>query len=383
MNTSAMDSTTTIDVIKARAARLGVSKTALENATELLLEAGWRDKDAADRLRREWLNDVIVDPSEEAYAKAASDPDESFLVWVGQRAKDPFHVSYRAVDRVGRQMGSDVAVLMISMRWPQEIAWAQRCRRHENPEVAVKAALFLAEARRDPSKVFQALTEVYQRTIAEDRGYALHSNHEISAEEIRSGIGVTDGWFPLFMRYAGSHFSRILDSLSEDKLLNLARTARRDEEEEQRRVQLESCLAYLARWPLSCRISALHLALRDRMQANDLVACEEAFIEALRRGDVVLPDEGKAVDTLFFEWMRGGDYKPDRADKKERERRRQQLHFLDRSWLESLPADVIELGAASRSVFHEWRTAVLSGQRVPPRSVPVDYAMFVLERVAP
>lgn len=364
--------------IRRRAARLKLSARALESASQIVAEAGLQDKDAMTRLRKEWFNDLMADPSDDDYAAAIGDPDAHFLSWITLRSRLPYHVTYRAVDKAGRRCGPDLALLMVKVRWKQEVAWAQRARSSRDEVQAVLAALFIAEARRDPGKVFVSLTEEAASATATDRFYADHPNHELTAEEIRNGFG-DEAWRPVWQRYAERQFAPLLEKLSDVKLGALAKKARQDEQHEKRRMAIEQTTGYLERWPLSRRISLLHLGLKEHLSSNDVVNAERAYILALRRGTVELPASGQAVDTAFFDWMRGSDFPIDAPNEDQTAERLDAVRFLGSRWIDHLPEDLIDIGARSRVAFSEWRKQVLTGVRPPPLDPVADYGMFLLE----
>jgi len=369
---------TVMAVIAMRRKALRLSPETPGVAEEVLQQQGWREvAEAARQLHREWLNDLFV--YDEAYEAAAGRPDEAFLTWLRARARDPWHVTPRAVDDVGRRYGGETANLFQHIRWPQEIAWARVLRRSRDERTAVQAALFLTEARRDPSQMFRKLTEIHFEASAGDIHYHSHPNHELSQAEILEGRGLEENWKPLFLHEAGPAFRALLRQLSPEQMKQFAAAAAREEDEERRRQALEKCLSYLERHPLSCRMTALHVAREERMTSNDIVACEEAFIEALRRGNIPLPDNETAIDQSFFEWMRHGDYKPDSPDEVEVRRRIEGLAIIDNAWMQRLPRDVRDLGAERRRLFSLWRSEVTTGRRPPPRCLATDYALYLLE----
>src|SRR5690554_2457034 len=86
-----------LQLLRMRARSLSLSSQAMERAGEILKAASWKDKDADERLRKEWFNDVLAD-TDENFQRAASDPDEHFLAWLEARVGDPYAVSIRAQD---------------------------------------------------------------------------------------------------------------------------------------------------------------------------------------------------------------------------------------------------------------------------------------------
>src|SRR5690625_909029 len=129
---------TVMAVIAMRRKALRLSPETPGVAEEVLQQQGWREvAEAARQLHREWLNDLFV--YDEAYEAAAGRPDEAFLTWLRARARDPWHVTPRAVDDVGRRYGGETANLFQHIRWPQEIAWARVLRRSRDERTAVQA----------------------------------------------------------------------------------------------------------------------------------------------------------------------------------------------------------------------------------------------------
>lgn len=370
-------SETVRDLIRLRREALRLAPATLDAAGAILANKGWKESDAVSWLHREWFNDLVV--YEAQFKVAAMDPDGAFLAWIRKRSEDPYHVTPRAIEHVGNRYGSDVANLFQYMRWPQEIAWARYLREDEDHVTAVMSALFLTDVRRNPGKIFRKLVDVYIETSAEDIGYHRHPNHELSEDEILAGKGTMLNWDPLFLRYARQSFRTLIERFSPGRLAKLARVASQESDRERQRERIARCVEYIARRPLSCRITTLHIAREERMSSNDLVACERAFTEALERGDIPLPDNETTLDTAFFEWMRGGDYRPDNPDAEETRRRIASLALIDRSWMEKLSPDIRDLGATRARLFSSWRADVMTGRRPPPLCLATDYSLYVLE----
>src|SRR3546814_10157785 len=134
------------DILRSRVTALTIRSETLRAAQEIAAAAGLPGNDAADRLRREWLNDLVSDRDSQERDRASARPDDHFLDWVRVRAHKPFHITYRAVAKVARTHDSELAMRLANISWHQEIAWAQRLRGDGNPRVAVLSPLFLRDA---------------------------------------------------------------------------------------------------------------------------------------------------------------------------------------------------------------------------------------------
>src|SRR3546814_3226627 len=90
------------DILRSRVTALTIRPETLQSAQEIAAAAGLPGNDAADRMRREWLNDLVSDRESQERDRASARPDDHFLDWVRVRSHKPFHITYRAVAKVAR-----------------------------------------------------------------------------------------------------------------------------------------------------------------------------------------------------------------------------------------------------------------------------------------
>jgi hypothetical protein len=371
-----LESEAAMEKLRRRAAKLVVAPAAMEEALRVVQSAGFKDAKDCDRLRKEWFNDVMADETDDDYTQAARNPNRHFLDWLRKRVQQPFHVSYRQINKVARTFGTEVSLVMAS-RWRQEIAWAHRLRLDTNDQIAVLAGIFLRDAKRDPGKLFVAMAESYVTAVAEDPFYANHPNHNLNEDEIREA-SVNGGFNPLFLRVAQKLYYTILDKMSSVEREAVARKARQEEVTELKRLKVRRMVGYLHRFPLRHRCSVL-FSVRSKLSSNDMVLAERAFLDGLLDGSIPFDqtDEHR-LPSLFTQWLATAAFPADLQSDQEIEDRRDAVLSLGMAWVEKLPLDLKNIGGTKRSLFNQWRAAILAGKRLPPADPLVDYAMYLL-----
>src|SRR3546814_13591238 len=90
------------DILRSRVTALTIRSETLRAAQAIAAAAGLPGNDAADRLRREWLNDLVSDRDSQERDRAPARPDDPFLDWVPVRSPQPFPLPSRAGPEVGR-----------------------------------------------------------------------------------------------------------------------------------------------------------------------------------------------------------------------------------------------------------------------------------------
>ena len=137
-----------------------------------------------DQFKKEWVSDTLgLDKSDEQYKNAFISPSTHFLTWLSQRVQNPYHVTYRAVDKASKQYGFEFASLMHRTRWVQEIAWAKKMRNDPDGITCIFANLFLMASKKNPSKVFLSLVDLGADLI-EDAAYFASNIHDLNEKEI-------------------------------------------------------------------------------------------------------------------------------------------------------------------------------------------------------
>jgi hypothetical protein len=364
------------DLVRQLVASLVVDREAMASAEKTVADAGFaKPAETSERLRKEWLNDILSDDGD-IIQQAVRDPSRHFLAWLSERIKNPFHVSYRAVDRVARNQGPEAAMMLANMRWAQEIAWAHRMRADENPQIAVLASAFVEAARRDPSKAFLGLAESLEEAALEP-DYASSTNHHLTADEIRDGVGSVL-WVPLFLRYARKTFLPDISKLPRKTLEALAQRAAKEEEREKRVRLSRSFVKGLELWRPSRAISVLSLAVSLKLGSNDLVWLEERFAEAIGNGEEPVPVG--PIDTAFvlFVQRNAGDF-PAPPSREEIRARIGTVASLGRRWVDMLPKDYVAMGAHRAECFAQWADGVISGAREAPADAVADYGHWLVE----
>src|SRR3546814_20210993 len=108
------------DILRSRVTALTIRSETLRAAQEIAAAAGLPGNDAADRLRREWLNDLVSDRDSQARDRASARPDDHFLDWVRVRAHKPSHITYRAAAKVARTHDRQPALRLPKHTWHTE-----------------------------------------------------------------------------------------------------------------------------------------------------------------------------------------------------------------------------------------------------------------------
>lgn len=369
---------TITDVIRERAAALAVSAEAVREAQSLAAAAGLPGNDAGERLRREWLNDLVSDPEHEERARASAQPDAHFMEWVQTRVRNPFHVTYRAVGKVARKQGDDIAMRMVNITWSQEIAWAQRLRLDDNPRVAVLSALFLREASSDPAKLFVEIANTYETALSEEPGYVSSVNHALTPEEIRSGAGDAL-WNPLFLQYAGRAYAEVLNAMARSRLEALAARARRDEETDRARMAVQDMVRRLRLHPLSRLVGVISATAELGLGSNDLLDLESRFLAEVERGEIKIDGNDVPIYRLLIGFVRrnAGDVGAPLSGE-QAALLVARVDTLGQRWIDRLPADFKPLNATRKANFEGWKADVLSGLRPPPLDPVLDYGFYLV-----
>lgn len=374
-------SSSAADIIRARAAALSVSPQIVAQVGETAREAGFPDAAAADRLRKEWLNDLVADLSDEHFRPAAKDPDSHFLEWARQRVREPFHVTYRAVDRVSRLYGSEAGLQLVTVTWPREIASAQRLRKDENQRVAVLAALFLRGALQEPGEMFRKLADTWAAATAESPSLA-SSGDERSPQEIRLSPDPLP-WTPLFLRIADKTYGNAVTDMSRSKLEALAERAARDEDRDLAKIAAARSAAHARRSPLSRMPGVISRAAALGMESNVLLDAERDFLARLELGEIPLLPGTALPYREFIGFLEAGSLRcAAPATKEDEAARRGRVDLLVRSrakgWIDSLPREFGDFGARRKDRFEQWHLQVAEGVRPAPVDPVVDYGHFLI-----
>lgn len=353
------------------AARLDLSADCLARAGEMVGNAA-----RLDGLRREWLSDVVaLGRGDRVQNAALRDPDGTFMPWLADRLERPFHVTFRSREAVKRRFGEAMAMRM-TVRWPQEVAWADKLRSDPNDRVSVLAALALEHARREPAEAFERLAEICAGASGGDPVYARSRNHELAAAEILAGHGEPT-FTPLCLRLADALFGAKLARMPAERLAEVAAKGRTDEASDRRRAAVEAFLARIRRQPPARLVSVIAAAVRSDVCADALLDLERRYV-----ADVVAGRTDPATSAAHLELIgrieaHGTDPDGPPVDAQEAARRRAAVEALDEDWLKDFPSD-LQLHGAHRRRFEAWRGAIRSGARFPAADPMVDLAHFLM-----
>lgn len=368
-------------LILARAIRaLAVPPSAMEEARIAADASGMREPDAAQRLYREWLNDLVAVHGGLQFQAAARDPQGSFLGWLASRLANPWHVSHRAHAAVRARHGDEVAILIGGVRWPQEVAWAQRMRGDDNDRVAFLAEMWLQAARRDPAKLFKGVADLYVAEAALDPSYASNPAHLLSDQEILDGEEDVCHWRPLWLRFSEREFGRLVNATPRARLSVLAQRVREAEWRDRRARGHARQAEALRRWRPATMVAVLEAAIAHGLSSDDLVAAERDFVSEVERGGVDLTSVPTPAWRVFARRLGSWAGLSSAPSDVERAQRIEAIHALPPSWADRMPDDLHVVGATDHRRLMMWFDAVaVTGARTPPEDPAVDYAMWLLE----
>jgi hypothetical protein len=288
-------------------------------------------------------------------------------------------VTWRALDKLSRSYGPEIATQFASIIWPQELAWAQRMRLFDNPHVATRAALFLRETEGKPAKTFAALCDIYAETVRNVIEIDSPAR-ELTPEEIRFSETLPD-YTPLFLQYAGRAYKDVLERMDIDKLRILADRARKDENAD-RTADIARHMASATRMnPMRHSTSVISAAISLGIGPNELFLAETAFIDRLERGDIAVEKGIRTPQTSFITAI---------SDKKNRKALVSssiapeidpagdiwEVARLDRRWLDTLPGGYAVFPGL-RQKLEEWKLAVVENRRNIPYDKVSDFGFFI------
>jgi len=365
------------ELLRRRVAALALPEGAMREAEEVVAAAGMRLPGAAEELRKEWLNDMVASTDAAEFRHASRDPGRHFVGWASERAKNRFHVTWRAVDAVARRLGADVASRLILVVWPQEIAWAQRMRLSENPVIATKAAMFLRETEGGPAKTFSRIADIYSEAAVR-AGYLDSPAQDLSPSDIRFGASLPD-FNPLFLRYAARSYAQIVGSMPRDKLEKLAARAARDERHERAEASSASAVASARRFPMRRMLSTVTVAAGLGLSSNELVLAEEAFLARAAAGRVEIDEGGRRslqsafVAAIADPLTRAGLFEEAPLPDFDESQTLWEIANMDRRWLAALPESYSKWSHRFATVMESWQSDIVHGRREAPYDPVCDF----------
>ena len=374
-----MDARHKADLITRRVSALGFSDRVFRDADRIVEKAGLTLPGIVDELWKEWLNDLVATSNSAEYRAAARDPGGHFLDWLKVRATRRFHVTWRALDKLSRSYGPEIATQFAGIIWPQELAWAQRMRTFDNPHVATRAALFLRETEGKPSKTFAALSDIYAETVRSLTEIDSPAS-DLTPEEIRFSENLPDHT-PLFLQYAGRAYKDMLERMDRDKLKLLADRARKDEMAERTAGIARQMAAATRINPMRHSISVISAAISLGIGPNELYLAETAFIDKLEKGEIPVEAGSRTPQTPFINAI---------SDRKNRKALVSasispevdttgdvwDIARLDRRWLSDLPAGYAVFQGL-RDRLEDWKLAIVEGRRNIPYDRISDFGFFI------
>lgn len=368
-------------LIARRAHALNFHQSVFKEAAGIVSRAGIKLPEAPKELWREWLNDMVATENNAEYRLAVRDPGLHFLNWLKVRVTRRFHVTWRAMEKLSRTYGPEIAT-RFAIVWQQEIAWAQRMRLFDNPHVAVRAALFLRETEGSPSKTFLALSEIYA-AAATQFGYLDSPAQDLTADEIRFGDDLPD-FSPLFLQYAAKAYRSTLESFDRQKIQLLAERARKDEMLE-RDIEAARSIAWTTReFPMRHVMAVINAAIAFGVGPNRLFLIENAYVDKIERGEIPIDRGVRTPQAAFLAVLADKKQRqsllsaavapPD--DEPDREAARFEIARLGRGWLESLP-EAFRTRPDLEDRMRRWQVDIVDMHRIVPYDRVSDFGFFV------
>jgi len=374
-----MDTESRARLLRKRVAALQIPPETMAEAEKVVEAAGLKISGAADNLRKEWLNDLVASTDAAAFRHAARDPSSHFLDWLAERARTPYHVSYRAVDSAAQRLGPEVAARVAMVVWPQEIAWAQRLRLSENPVTATKAAMFLREAAGNPARLFGKIADLYGDAVTKS-GYSDNPAQDLSPHDIRFSPEVPE-FSPLFLLYAARSYSDVLLDMTRDRIEILAQRAARDENEERRRIEAEKAVGSIRRFPMRRIFSVISSSVTMGLSANKLYLAEIGFVGLLESGDIEA-DNGVAtfVSMISSAETRQKLFAAAKTPDTTPEEIQWGIAHLERGWIDDLPESFRKRAMNLQPAMEAWQVEVVEERREAPYDPVSDFGFFMIER---
>lgn len=370
-------------LLRKRVEALSFPDQVLAEAADIIRNSGMKLADAAAILRKEWLNDLVATTNSKEFKRAAANPSGHFLAFVAERARKPFHVTYRAVDAVARRFGSDLASRFTHIVWPQEIAWAQRLRLDVNPNTATRAAMFLRETEGNPAKMFSKIADLYSDAVAKV-GYSENAAHELSATEIRFDDTVPE-FNPLFLKYASRHYSELLQNMSRDKVEMLALRAAKDERQDRSLITARKVVDTTRRFPMRHLPNVISLAKSLGLSSNELYQLEKAFLVKMENGEVELEQGLNSPHIAFVTMLTNDSSRADllanagSLDLDEASIQWDIANLEGRRWIKDLPAAFDKWGDIAQVEVEMWKAAIVEEKRDAPVDFVSDFGFWLLD----
>lgn len=346
--------------VRARMDALRIPEAAVVRAAARAAEADPRFSEP--HLRGEWLTERLSE-DDGKHAAVVADPVGHYEAWLVDRLVDPFRVSPAVAARVAVRIGDAPFVLFSSVRWHQEIAWAQRGRASPDDLEATASALFLAAAYRKPAEAFEGAGGELPDAL-EDVVYVSSPAHDMSPEAIGASTSECPH-VPLHLRWMRRVRGRELESLPPTALAATAATARKAERIEAAARVRSRLVEGLRSRPVTRSFSVQSLAVEMGLDGDDLVRLHEAFVRQVEDGSVTV---GGSAHPVFLSWLRTRS--PDTVAKA------RSIELTGRSTLPTPDPGPDHPGASDPDALREWRAE--TGVRALDPAV--SYGMFLVRR---
>ena len=368
-----------IDLVES-VTKLKLDKITLDTAADICKKSGFTPEAVyVDQFKKEWVSDTLgLDKDDVNYKNAFLSPSTHFITWLSKRVQDPFHVSYRAVNKATKEYGFEFASLMHKTRWVQEVAWAKKMRNDPDGITCIFANLFLMATRKNPSKVFLSLVEI-GANLVEDAAFFGSNLHDLNADEIRTCNVTSADWKPLFLRYSYKNFSSKVGEMPEEKKEKAIQQVRNIYQSEIEQEGLKGSFDYINSYPLSSRLMVVMKAISRGFNSNFVCHCENIFLTELKNLKVK-QEHGVSLEQTFLLWLKSASIPPI-AEISDAEilRRHREVASLNSYWIANLPNDYKEFNSSSKTNFIAWRDLVLSGQREAPLNPKADYLFYLIQ----
>lgn len=364
-----------MDLILERVAALSISDEATATAHSIVKGAGVPGLDPA-KLHSEWKSDVLAS-DDEVFETARIDPSRTYLEWLSDRVKDPYRVSFRAVQAFTRNRDLEGVNEFVHLRWPQELAWGHRLRASREDRVAFLSALFLRQVANNSFKVFQDVAAAFESAMS-DFTFSSAPEHRLNPRAIRLGREET-GYRPAFLRLFEIRFSTSLDTMTAVQIAAGAAKAREDQSVDRNLALGEAAASAARSSPMSRLFSVIQVAIDTHRSPDQLVVDEAAFLDLVRKGSIELATGG-LPHLEFIRWLRGtAPSTPSGGHVADPQYPR--VLGNPRQWVERLSSDFHDLGGKSMEKVTEWLAPIVSGKRPVPLDCVVDYGFHLVVRV--
>jgi len=368
-----------VEFIKERRRVLEVAGFVHEEARRRISAEGVPGMDEA-KLHLEWLNDVLADPDESAWASASSDPAVSYDAFLERRLADPYRVSYRAVRALERKIGPYDANKFVYLHWNQEVAWAQRLRASDCKRTAILSHMFLINAGKDTGKAFCELASAWE-TAWGRADFSRSISHGLTEHAIRDGQCLPEH-VPVYLSLYEATRSSGIDRLPAAKIAEAALSAANVEAVRVRGALASKAAATARRTPLSRILGIIGVAAASRRDAATLWFDERRFLVEIEQGRVPCTTTGLPY-TEFVNWLRAaapGDPPGEPPPGHEAHRALHMVLTKPSSWLASLPADYAAAGATDAACYHAWIRPIASGAAPVPWDMAAAYGFHLSGR---